>query len=126
MTTWPGLNREALWFKPPFPSSAVQWALDAQPRLLQDVHIDLSRLDLLVTQQFLHNPNVVTLLQAMSCKAVTNPALRDAIEKAFGDVRGGTADRPRAPFLAANVASSWCQFLACNLANSLGIRKFGA
>jgi hypothetical protein len=63
----------------------VQWAAHSQPAPIQDMRVNHRRLHIFVTQQFLHGPNIVALLeqmQQMRRKTVAKGMTTDA----FGDL----------------------------------------
>ena len=68
----------------------VDGADHAETAPVEDVGVDLSGLDALVAQQFLHGSNVVSVLEQVRCKGVAESVARHL----FVDVSstGGKAD----------------------------------
>ena len=51
-------------------SVRIKWTPHPAPATLQHVRVDHGRSDVLVPQEFLHGPNIVTILQQVRSKAV--------------------------------------------------------
>ena len=51
-------------------SARIEWTPHPAPTALQHMRVDHGRSDVLVPQEFLHGPNIVTILQQVRSKAV--------------------------------------------------------
>ena len=66
-------------------SARIERTADPSPTALQHVRVDHSRTDVLVPQEFLHCPNIVTVLQQGRCKAVPERMTATALGNACPD-----------------------------------------